>query len=843
METLADSHSSLASKVDVDIEHPLRDFAVTNRDMQAMTTIQGNLASMAKDIEKAQQRAEKLQGKGEGADANKVANATSDLENARAQWDSQAPYIFESLQALDETRVNQLRDLLTQFVTLEVDQVEKSRVATEQSLNVLLNVETADEIKTFALRSASRRPSESRGSRASMFVPSAPSRGATSSGTSSRGGPSAGGLPTIQTLSEDDTGTPVPTPPPVEKKSAFKGLGLKRLGTVMSRRQSKVPQQLSGGSSESPERKSRGLPFGGLRRNKESYSLEPPQEEDESSRRPRSPLRMGSETMEIPDPSPPPQLEPVPRINGVGSSSSNTASPVAQVFSPTFSYHSQQADAGPPFPVSTTVPTVQEPQRDGDGYSLPSHNMDPISEAEAAAAAERAEPAYNVNIRNAPIEEEGGEAALASMANKLVSPSSLNVTVDIDHTLQVPPPSQRRQGTVRGRRDGRNSAIITNYAPMQQSTGVFAQEAPGALGSQTQPQQQSQLPPLVTSSREAQPPSEPSSIGLFSSPSGAFNSSGSGSTTFSPFSPGSEPQSPVRHPAPLTADHTGDNQSIRSGRSTASHGMKHPELHEPGLSSSIVETISARFQHGQVSSSSLIGEIALAYNSAEYPPSSGQETIQIENFSSLEKVAPNPAFINQVPGQDGKYSVNLGSLSRTQIAFKYQLRHEDATTLTPLLITPAFRIETNQAMVIVSYSLHPTFNLQGRGSLSLSNLTIALTLEGARATSCQSKPVGTFAREKNMIFWQLGDVTLTHGGAPEKLLARFATESEATGGHVEGRWEISGEQAASAGSGIAVSTHADDPFADDDGTGAANTSWKHVPTQRKLTSGQYTARS
>lgn len=168
------------------MERPLREFATTNRDMQAMTTIQGNLSSMAKDIEKAQGKTEKLQGKGERADANKVANASSDLDTAKVQWDSQAPYIFETLQALDETRINTLRDHLTQYVTLEVDQMEKNRVAVESSLNVLLNVETADEIKTFALKAAqARRGSASRPNRESRFnipgVPT-PSRGASATG-------------------------------------------------------------------------------------------------------------------------------------------------------------------------------------------------------------------------------------------------------------------------------------------------------------------------------------------------------------------------------------------------------------------------------------------------------------------------------------------------------------------------------------------------------------------------------------------------------------------------------------------------------------------------------------
>lgn len=183
LETLADSHHKLAQKIETDVERPLRDFASSNREMQAMSTIQGNLTSMAHDIENAEKQNARLADKGGKAATGKVANATSNLENAKSQWDSQAPYVFENLQAVDETRLNHLRDCLTQFQTHEVDLVERNRVTAEQCLNVLLNVETADEIKTFALRTTSgtgpprartRTQAETQRSRQSVIGPSTP---------------------------------------------------------------------------------------------------------------------------------------------------------------------------------------------------------------------------------------------------------------------------------------------------------------------------------------------------------------------------------------------------------------------------------------------------------------------------------------------------------------------------------------------------------------------------------------------------------------------------------------------------------------------------------------------
>jgi hypothetical protein len=144
----------------------------------------------------------------------------------------------------------------------------------------------------------------------------------------------------------------------------------------------------------------------------------------------------------------------------------------------------------------------------------------------------------------------------------------------------------------------------------------------------------------------------------------------------------------------------------------------------------------------------------------------------------------------------------------------------------------------------VSYSLSPSFRLTtGRDNVTLSNVVLALSLEGSRATSCLSKPVGTFSREKNLIFWTLGDITLTTGGAAQKLLARFATEGEAKGGAVEARWETTGE---GFGSGVGVSVKGEqsgavdssDPFADEE---AAN-GWKEVRGVKKLASGHYVAK-
>ena len=149
---LAESHSTLAARIGSDIEQPLRDYQVKNREMQAITTIQGNLYSMAKEVEDAQRKNERLKVK--PGKTSKASEASSELETANQQWSSQAPFVFEQLQALDESRVNHLRDVLTQFQTHEADLVERNRVTTESCLNVMLTISTSDEISTFVAKAS-----------------------------------------------------------------------------------------------------------------------------------------------------------------------------------------------------------------------------------------------------------------------------------------------------------------------------------------------------------------------------------------------------------------------------------------------------------------------------------------------------------------------------------------------------------------------------------------------------------------------------------------------------------------------------------------------------------------
>ena len=215
--------------------------------MQGISTIQGNLASVARDVDTARKRADKIQsGK---TPQSKIDNATSDFNNANQQWDSQAPYVFEQLQALDENRVNHLRDVLTQFQTHEVDLVERNRVSAEGCLNAILNVNTSEEISTFVAKAAENAPT--------IPPPRPKSRSASTQAHSARPGTASTGdrvraVPGTSAGIRDETIPPVPTLQGQDSPRRPGGFGLKRLGTVIGRRKDKKAER-----PPSPEKRTR----------------------------------------------------------------------------------------------------------------------------------------------------------------------------------------------------------------------------------------------------------------------------------------------------------------------------------------------------------------------------------------------------------------------------------------------------------------------------------------------------------------------------------------------------------------------------------------------------------
>lgn len=324
----------------------------------------------------------------------------------------------------------------------------------------------------------------------------------------------------------------------------------------------------------------------------------------------------------------------------------------------------------------------------------------------------------------------------------------------------------------------------------------------------------------------------------------------------------------VPRAAPALPSEASDTQSIRSSRSVTSFTggavVRHPELHEPGLSSSLVESVNASFDSEQATRVTVVGEIALAYNprdaEALSPPTA--QVVRMDNFLVLEKVAPNPTFISTVPEKAGEYTVSLAHLRRATVAFRYQVHLEETSwpDYLPIIVSPRWRMEPHQASVILDYKPNPDYHRRTTAGtpITLRNISFITGIDGVIPTSCQSKPVGTFARDFGRMAWKLGDITLDDASATGRLVARFTIDGGAgtTAKHAlsEVRWEVVGDEAVAAGSPLGLSSlekveevkEEVDPFADEEtlskgaeGMGEKKEEWKKLPMVRKVASGKY----
>jgi F-BAR domain only protein len=233
----------------------------------------------------------------------------------------------------------------------------------------------------------------------------------------------------------------------------------------------------------------------------------------------------------------------------------------------------------------------KEPERDAEGFSVPPANMnDPISQAQREAAAEEAEQLFKLNIQSTPVAEEDPEEKEAAMSN---------VT---NALTQMAIPS-RKAGTIRGRRDVRN----TIYVPASSS-------------------------PELTNENPFPP-------------SPALPGGGSSSTL-------SSRPAPVVALASEASTAASDNQSVRSGTSVGTlPPVRHPDMLGPGLNASIIETVAATFEGGEVKHAQISGEIAFAYNfSAGADQPSKILTLDLF-FQALSCIETNQTSIRNHPHQ------------------------------------------------------------------------------------------------------------------------------------------------------------------------------------------------
>ncbi|KAJ4251995.1 Suppressor of Profilin deletion [Fusarium torreyae] len=821
-ENIAHSHHQLADRIERDIEHPLRNFT-SRKDFQNMNTMSNNLTTMAKDLEESQHLVDKLTKKGGRANTSKVDAASSRLESATGQWESQAPFIFESLQALDESRVNNLRDLLTQYQTHESDSSQRVQENAMETLALMLEIDTEKEIQSFVHKAtagkaklptrASTRQSSYAGTTPSTPTPAPPSTADSTNLPTTSG--QASPAPTPAPVSAP---APAPVPAPASSYAGDDDVSennsvpqekpggkLRRLGTMFGgrRRQSmhggfgqlspgpKLPSFGRLGTSHSQN--DRGIsPRGSSTNLQEHHRLSSLAETPDAPKMPDN---------ENDSPKPEPTHE---NTNGVSHNGNLLDSPIPQTTGGTVNgnYEPDLADVQPPpGPPPSHKEESQPPApapiltKDSEGFNVPPPMNDPISEAQREAqkeAGEDPDQLLKVNIQQTPVEDEDPEAKLAALSS-------------VANSLKLGP-ATRRTGTVRGRRDVRHTVYVPPPNLPESGTDSSITALPVSPS----------LPPSV---------SKGSAVAALASEASIAG--------------------------------TSDTQSVRSGNSLG--GLNHPQhahMTEPGLNSSIIESVSAVFEDGVVKSASITGEVAFVNNPSDSGDAKGYETIRINNFAVLERIGPNRIFVqNSSPDHHDQFNIDVSHLTKNATAFSYRVFSDDSETTAlgehaPLLLKPAWKPQGDKLGLLLQYQLNPSSKLAA--PVSLHNVVIVATYEG-RSSGAQTKPVGTHLKDKHLVYWRIGDLTLTN--EPHKIVCRIigAEGTEPKPGHIEARWEYTASGDQPVGSGISISrldegkgkgkdTSDDDPFADDSASSNTEQKWVDVPVARKLVSGKYEGR-
>jgi len=214
--------------------------------------------------------------------------------------------------------------------------------------------------------------------------------------------------------------------------------------------------------------------------------------------------------------------------------------------------------------------------------------------------------------------------------------------------------------------------------------------------------------------------------------------------------------------------------------------------------------------------------------------------------------------VQNSPAPD-EFALDTTHLQKTAIAFTYRLHAEDATALAahcPLALQPAWKPNGDKLGFVLQYRLNPAAAARFPGPVTLHNVVFVATYDGARASGAQTRPAGTHLKDKHLVYWRMGELTLTADWG--KIVARIVGEQngEPTPGQVEARWEYAAPaDAGPDAAGISVSRLVeskgkekavdvdDDPFADESTTPRPEgRNWVEVPLVRRLVSGRYDAK-
>ncbi|KAK9245041.1 Muniscin C-terminal mu homology domain-containing protein [Lipomyces tetrasporus] len=886
-----------------------------------MRAIQENLSSVAREIESAEDKVEKYKKKGSA----KIAGAHQNVNNAVAEWDSQAPLVFEKLQGIDEARLVMLKDVLTRYETSEVDKAQRVVSLCEENLNLLLSFDPQDEIKMYGLQIQTNGVPHTARTSSRYPPPPLPHIHQTASPASTVNSAVAMPSPAVPSpsgkrrtsVATADSSTSSPSP----SKSKFG-----RMSTILR------PGKGEGGR--------RGL-FGHKDKDKNKYR----EQIDVSPV--REPSHMSSETASIASsrsrssrPEPPPHRTtsgavPVLPIPATGASGPATTSsqPVTPFVITNGNGYIEDPDAinvigtvdhsdlpapiapapsQPIQPVLASQAQPEVPQVDSEGFSIPP----PISKDSALASLEDDLTAYHdqssikVDIQSQTIKDEQDDAQAAvervaaslrerptisgrsmrgrrgEIQSKLFTGGVLAPATELDvtqgvHSIPPPPPPHRGEpgvpsvAPIEEEEEAAPSVgpAVTTETVSEQGTAVDSFVETPNEAAETAPVVEKEAVPEAAEEKfeEKTEPVPPAGYPSVASPpvlsplstetavtekaaemvpeSAVTSEPYYSPISAAPFTP-TTPQdyyTPIVEPvqrAPV-GQRMESSTSITSPTRSTTAAAEHPqESIVPGLSSSVVETVHVSLLNGAPTRVLIVGEVALSFSTTTTTTPS-PVPLRLTNTSALDRVLPNQSFLTPSESED-EYTLHSATLSSAPaIAFKYSIT---SLSYAPIIVDPIWKFEPHQTSVMMYYFLNPDFPVD---ELTVSDMSIQVAIEGARATACRSKPSGVFDQETAKLSIPIAgegqEVTLRKADEKVQVLVRFLNDGlakEPSSGGVVVKFRYSPPPDLD-GVGVEVLDVAKksgqetvDPFADEAG---AEGEWSLVPVVRSVVAGQYFA--
>lgn len=789
-----------ARRLRSDIESAIRNYSSKSTQWADLRTTHEGLSALAKQFNESEAALRKAKRKSQA----KSGSAHSHLNEVQSQWESQAPMAFEQFEGLDEARLVMLKDALTRYQTLELDKAQSATKAAERCLNALLAFEPQEELNSFvanlvaqgepAATPSSRTPTGEPGLVGSIPPPSSNGTFAPPNNTNNIRRSTTDSLyDTSQRLAPPRSFTTAEDSSSIKSKDGGAKLRSK-VGSIFRSSKSKGKKKEKEKEEERERDRDREIKqqreFDRHRVAQQQYQ-QPPARASTMPEVKRQSLK----------PAPPPSR----KLNG--------PSPEA------------------PESVGELAPSETAPK---DDFFANGDTGSPISGSFN-------EPSLKVNIRNEVIAEEDGDddnVALSQLATKLRARNT-------------------QSSRTRGRRDIQSklftgieaSDVENQHTAERAAAGVPATSTEGNI--QPPVQLMSQLQGFTGDTSAA-------SIGSVGSvPSAnqltAQTPSSPPSAATQPFAVPSSPQQPA--PVGVSSPGSHEVQSLNSLKSSTTGGsvpVKHPELPSTtGLASTIVEIVNCTLKDGVPVESSVGGEVALGYNEGANEITPSYTYVRVNNTSSIEKIASNPAFVQAV--SPGLFKVFISSgligLKTGVVGIKYS--REKASL--PVVFMPIWRIEERQLSLMLVYRLGDGY--QG-DQVELSNLNITVPIEGGTASSAQSKPVASFNKELQRITWRFNEPLRIKRGSEERLLCRFVTDGparEAAGG-IKIKFAINNSLPLGPNP-ITLDYRAKerDPFlaeGESEGStenltsnGASTGGWRQVPCMRTVVAGRYSSHS